>query len=117
MSRRLNRAEYNNTVRDLFGVDLHVQDSLPADGGGGEGFDTTGSALFTSTIHIEKYLAAADGVLTNVLSDGTREAFASDKSGTRNESRGEAEALLHEAARCGAPGDRVSSRIARGGVR
>src|ERR1041384_507764 len=72
MSRRLNRAEYNNTVRDLFGVDLRVQDLLPADGGGGEGFDTVGSALFTSTIHIEKYLAAADRVLTNVLADGTR---------------------------------------------
>src|SRR5688572_18686534 len=59
MSRRLNREEYNNTVRDLFGVDLHLQELLPADGGGGEGFDTTGSALFTSSIHIEKYLAAA----------------------------------------------------------
>src|ERR1043165_318697 len=72
MSRRLNRAEYHNTVRDLFGVDLPVQDLLPADGGGGEGFDTAGSALFTSSIHIEKYLAAAAQVLEAVLADGTR---------------------------------------------
>jgi hypothetical protein len=72
MSRRLNREEYNNTVRDLFGVDLHLQELLPADGGGGEGFDTTGSALFTSSIHIEKYLAAADRALTTVLPDKTR---------------------------------------------
>ena len=71
MSRRLNRAEYRNTIRDLIGVELAVEDLLPADGGGGEGFDTTGSALFTSTIHIEKYLAAADRVLTTALPEKT----------------------------------------------
>lgn len=71
MSRRLNRAEYNNTLRDLFGVELNL-DLLPADGGGGEGFDTTGNALFTSSIHLEKYLAAADQALNKVLPDNTR---------------------------------------------
>ena len=68
MSRRLNRAEYANTIRDLFGVKVDVENLLPADGGGGEGFDTAGNALFTSSIHIEKYLAAADSVLNTVLS-------------------------------------------------
>jgi hypothetical protein len=72
MSRRLNRAEYNNTVRDLFGVELNVGDLLPADGGGGEGFDTSGNALFTSSIHLEKYMAAADQALKAVLPDSTR---------------------------------------------
>ncbi|HKQ37712.1 MAG TPA: DUF1592 domain-containing protein [Verrucomicrobiae bacterium] len=67
MSRRLNRAEYHNTLRDLLGVELHVEDLLPADGGGGEGFDTSGNALFTSSIHIEKYLAAAEYALESVL--------------------------------------------------
>src|SRR5688572_20292128 len=67
MSRRLNRAEYANTIRDLFGVKIAVEDLLPADGGGGEGFDTAGNALFTSSIHIEKYLAAADSVLNAIL--------------------------------------------------
>jgi len=60
MSRRLNRAEYHNTLRDLLGVELHLEHLLPADGGGGEGFDTSGNALFTSSIHIEKYMAAAE---------------------------------------------------------
>jgi len=69
MSRRLNRAEYNNTLRDLFGVDLQLEDLLPADGGGGEGFDTSGNALFVSSIHVEKYLAAAEQALTTVLPD------------------------------------------------
>ena len=75
MSRRINRAEYANTIRDLFGVPAEaigaVEDLLPADGGGGEGFDTAGNALFTSSIHIEKYMAAADVVLNTVLPDKT----------------------------------------------
>jgi hypothetical protein len=64
MSRRLNRAEYNNTVRDLLGVDLHPGDLLPSEGGGGEGFDNTGGTLFTTPAHLEKYLEAADLVLS-----------------------------------------------------
>lgn len=72
MSRRLNRAEYNNTIRDLLGVELRLEELLPADGGGGEGFDTTGNALFTSSIHIEKYLAAAEQALETVLPDKTK---------------------------------------------
>ncbi|HYE30374.1 MAG TPA: DUF1592 domain-containing protein [Methylomirabilota bacterium] len=72
MSRRLNRAEYSNTIRDLFGMNVPVDELLPTDGGGGEGFDTTGNALFISTIHIEKYIAAAGLVLETVLPDKTR---------------------------------------------
>src|SRR5687768_14928268 len=69
MSRRINRAEYANTIRDLFGIPIPAVELLPADGGGGEGFDTAGNALFTSSIHVEKYIAAADLVLTTVLPD------------------------------------------------
>ena len=72
MSRRLNRHEFQNTLRDLFGAEIPVLDLLPADGGGGEGFDTSGSALFLSSIHIEKYLAAADRALELVLPDHAR---------------------------------------------
>jgi hypothetical protein len=69
MSRRLNRAEYARTIHDLLGVDVQVDQLLPADGGGGEGFDTAGNALFTSSIHIEKYLAAAELALAKALPD------------------------------------------------
>ncbi len=74
MSRRLNRAEYIATIRDLFGVelDLQLEQLLPADGGGGEGFDTTGDTLFTSSIHIEKYLAAAEQITQKILPDRPR---------------------------------------------
>lgn len=72
MSRRINRAEYENTIRDLMGVAVKVSDLLPADGGGGEGFDTTGNALFVSTIHIEKYMAAAERILLTVIPDSAK---------------------------------------------
>lgn len=67
MSRRLTREEYNNTIRDLFGIDFHLVDLLPSDGAGGEGFDTDGDALFVSALSMEKYLQAADRVMTALL--------------------------------------------------
>ena len=45
---------------------------LLADGGGGKGFDTTGESLFTSAIHIEKYMAVAEKVAELVLPDNSR---------------------------------------------
>jgi mono/diheme cytochrome c family protein len=63
MSRRLNRVEYNNTLRDLFGIDLRAGDLLPSEGGGGEGFDNAGATLFTTPVLMEKYLEAAELVL------------------------------------------------------
>ena len=71
-SRRLTHAEYDNTLRDLLGVDLRPARDFPSDGSGGEGFDTAGSALFTSPILVERYLAAAHRVLSAVF-DGLRE--------------------------------------------
>jgi hypothetical protein len=67
MSRRLSRDEYNNSIRDLIGLDLRPADRFPADGSGGEGFDNNGDALFTSAIHVEKYLDAAEYVVTAIL--------------------------------------------------
>ena len=59
-SRRINRTEYENTLHDLLYIDIPLKDMFPADGAGGEGFDTAGAALFLSAIQIEKYLVAAD---------------------------------------------------------
>ena len=56
--RRLNRQEYNNTIRDLLGLDLRLADVFPADDIG-FGFDNVGSALNISPMHVEKYLDAA----------------------------------------------------------
>jgi hypothetical protein len=69
MSRRITNAEYDRMVAALVGVDLRPARTFPADGAGGEGFDTTGDTLFTSPIHLERYLAAADEVIERVIAD------------------------------------------------
>ncbi len=66
---RLTHEQYNNSVRDLLGVDLRPADTFPADGSGGEGFDNNGTTLFIPPILMEKYLAAADSVLDAARSD------------------------------------------------
>jgi cytochrome c553 len=55
---RLNRTEYNNTIRDLIGVHFEPAADFPADDSG-FGFDNIGDALSVSPILMEKYLAAA----------------------------------------------------------
>ena len=58
---RLNRVEYNNTVRDLLGVSLHPADEFPLDDAG-YGFDNIGDVLSVSPLLFEKYAAAARSV-------------------------------------------------------
>ncbi len=58
-ARRLNRAEYDNTIRDLLGLDLGLARDFPADDSG-YGFDNIGDALTLSPVHLERYLAAAE---------------------------------------------------------
>jgi hypothetical protein len=61
--RRLTRAEYENTVRDLFDLPgLAVQNGLPADGSA-HGFDKNSDALDISHVNMSKYLEAADKTL------------------------------------------------------
>jgi mono/diheme cytochrome c family protein len=64
--RRLNRQEYNNTIRDMIGLDLRLADSFPPDDIG-FGFDNVGSALNISPVHIEKYLDAAEVALDRAI--------------------------------------------------
>ena len=64
--RRLNRNEYNYTVRDLFGVNFSPGRDFPADGSGGEGFDNTGDTLFLPPVLMEKYVRAAGKVIDAV---------------------------------------------------
>ena len=66
--RRLNRAEYENTVRDLLGVQTPLRDLLPLDGAA-EGFDNIGEALHTSSFLLEKYLEAADTALNQAIAN------------------------------------------------
>ncbi len=63
--RRLNRVEYENTVRDLLDVHVNLKEQLPQDGAA-EGFDNVGAALHTSSFLMERYLEAADTALSTV---------------------------------------------------
>jgi hypothetical protein len=60
--RRLNRAEYNNTIRDLVGVDFQPADDFPSDDVG-YGFDNIGDVLSMPPILLEKYVTAAEKIL------------------------------------------------------
>lgn len=64
--RRLNRAEYNNTIRDLTGLDLKPADDFPSDDVG-YGFDNIGDVLSISPLLMEKYLKAAERVSKAVI--------------------------------------------------
>lgn len=57
--RRLNRIEYENTVRELLGVHVDLAEMLPEDGTI-QGFDKVGDGLSISTILMERYLEAAN---------------------------------------------------------
>jgi mono/diheme cytochrome c family protein len=66
--RRLNRVEYENTVRDLLGVETPLKDLLPLDGSA-DGFDNIGDALHTSSFLLDKYLEAADTALNQAIAN------------------------------------------------
>ncbi len=66
--RRLNRSEYENTVRDLLDVVVDVKDLLPQDTSA-HGFDNIGEALHTSSFLMERYLEAADKALSLAIAN------------------------------------------------
>ena len=61
--RRLTRAEYENTLRDLFDMPgIALQGNLPADGSA-HGFDKNSDALDISHVNLAKYVEAAEQAL------------------------------------------------------
>jgi mono/diheme cytochrome c family protein len=58
---RLNRAEYDNTVRDLLGVDIHAAQDFPQDDSA-FGFDNMAETLSITPVLLQKYLAAAEKI-------------------------------------------------------
>jgi hypothetical protein len=65
-ARRLNRAEYNNTVRDLLGLDLQPANDFPQDDSA-YGFDNIADALTVSPLLMEKQLDAAERIARAAL--------------------------------------------------
>lgn len=64
--RRLNKTEYNNTIRDLIGGDIAPADDFPADDVG-YGFDNIGDVLSVTPLLLERYLSAAEQILEQAI--------------------------------------------------
>lgn len=94
--RRLNRTEYNNTVRDLLGIDLRPADDFPSDDVG-YGFDNIGDVLSMSPLLMEKVLDAADRVARAAIALPESKSFkvsGSDMTSTGNSNEVGGAALL-----------------------
>lgn len=64
--RRLNRTEYNNTIRDLCYVEGNFAADFPADDTG-YGFDNIGDVLSFSPIHLERFIAVGEQVAAKAM--------------------------------------------------
>ena len=85
--RRLNNREYENTIRDLFGVEFDAEAFFPRDAGG-RGFDTNAESSTLSDALLEKLLDAAEDVAARaIVVDDTREPWARRFQGDELEAR------------------------------
>src|SRR6185437_11862244 len=64
--RRLNRAEYHNTIRDLLGVDFDTATAFPPDDTG-HGFDDIADVLTLPPMLLEKYVVAANQIVSEAV--------------------------------------------------
>ncbi len=64
--RRLNRTEYEYTIKDLLGVDFEADEEFPPDDTG-YGFDTIGDVLSISPLLMEKYLGSAEKIVEKAI--------------------------------------------------
>ena len=67
--RRLNRTEYDHTIRSVFGVDMQLAQDFPDDETD-RGFDNNGRALTVSSVLMGKYLRAAQAVVDRCFPSG-----------------------------------------------
>ena len=64
--RRLNRVEYQNTIRDLMGIEFRAYEEFPPDDTG-FGFDNIGDVLTVSPLLMEKYMDAAEMIVKKAV--------------------------------------------------
>ena len=76
LARRLSNAEYDYTIRDLTGVDLHPAAEFPVDPANQAGFDNSGESLAMSPALLKKYLLAARSVADHMFLNATGFGFA-----------------------------------------
>jgi hypothetical protein len=83
--RRLSRAEYQNTVRDLLGIDVDLKEVLPDDAQPG-GFDNSAEAQHVSSFLMAGYLEAADRVLDLAIANGPQPPIVKRRFSVKDES-------------------------------
>ena len=71
---RLNRAEYQNVIRDLLGIKIDAAKFLPSDNST-SGFDNIAGALTTSPALMEAYLSAAGKISRLAMASNTAPTF------------------------------------------
>ncbi len=64
--RRLNRAEYRQTIQELMGIDFNAEIVFPPDDTG-FGFDNVGDALSISPMLLEKYVQSASVIVAEAV--------------------------------------------------
>ncbi len=65
--RRLTHRQYDNTVRDLLGVDLHSTERFPSELTGASGFENSANTLFLQSSLMERYIGAAERLIDLAL--------------------------------------------------
>ncbi len=65
--KRLTHTEYDNTIRDLFGVQLNPTARFTAEMSGDSGFDNAANTLFLQSSLMERYISAAERVVEEAL--------------------------------------------------
>ena len=73
--RRLTNYEYNNTLRDLLGIEFDYAENLPPESKSTDGFLNNGQVLGISPLQMEYYLAAARQALSKVIVTGDQPAL------------------------------------------
>ena len=76
LARRLSKAEYDYTIRDLTGVDIRPARQFPVDPANQAGFDNSGESLAMSPALLNKYLLAARTVADHMFLNATGFEFA-----------------------------------------
>ena len=66
-ARRLSNLEYNNTIRDLFGIDMKPAERFPSELSGSSGFENSANTLFLQPALMERYIAAAERIVELAL--------------------------------------------------
>jgi hypothetical protein len=84
--RRLNRVEYENTMRDLLGVEVELKELLPPDTPA-NGFDNAAEAQHLSSFLMERYLEAADRALDVAIANGPQPKTVKKRYGFKDDRR------------------------------